>query len=111
MTPLCLAANPVLRCWSDWVDDESAMEVALIIVCVKSFMEFMKHIFLHLKWIVYDLYKIRGRNIHCIPKSHHIHWNGRSVLHCDVHFIRTFLSFGSQSWICTTSKVYSILLG
>ncbi|GAY59920.1 hypothetical protein CUMW_198170, partial [Citrus unshiu] len=36
--------------------------------------------------MVYDLYKIRGRNIHCIPKSHHIHWNGRSVLHCDVHF-------------------------
>ncbi|KDO54012.1 hypothetical protein CISIN_1g043994mg [Citrus sinensis] len=40
-------------------------------------------------WIqmVYDLYKICGRNIHCIPKSHHIHWNGRSVLHCNVRVI------------------------
>ncbi|KAH9774471.1 N-acetylglucosaminyl transferase component family protein / Gpi1 family protein [Citrus sinensis] len=40
-------------------------------------------------WIemAYDPYEIHGRNIHCIPKLHHIHWNGRLVSQCDVHVI------------------------
>lgn len=42
-------------------------------------------------WIqmVYDPYEIHGRNIHCIPKLHHIHWNGRLVSQCDVHVCDT----------------------
>lgn len=42
-------------------------------------------------WIemAYDPYEIHGRNIHCIPKLHHIHWNGRLVSQCDVHVCDT----------------------
>ncbi|PON36418.1 hypothetical protein PanWU01x14_328580 [Parasponia andersonii] len=28
-----------------------------------------------------------GRDVFCIPKLHHIHWNGQIVSQCDVHFI------------------------
>ncbi|KDO53757.1 hypothetical protein CISIN_1g0048102mg, partial [Citrus sinensis] len=40
-------------------------------------------------WVemIYDPYEIHGRNIHCIPKLHHIHWNGRLVSQCNVHVI------------------------
>ncbi|XP_031258156.1 phosphatidylinositol N-acetylglucosaminyltransferase subunit GPI1 isoform X1 [Pistacia vera] len=41
------------------------------------------------QWIhmVYDSHEIHGRNIHWIPKLHHMHWNGKILSQCDVHVI------------------------
>lgn len=38
----------------------------------------------------YDSDEIHGRNIHWIPKLHHIHWSGKIVSQCDVHVCKSW---------------------
>ncbi|KAK9290712.1 hypothetical protein L1049_008886 [Liquidambar formosana] len=37
--------------------------------------------------LIYDSHEHCRRNLHWIPKLHHIHWNGQIVFHCDLHVI------------------------
>lgn len=45
------------------------------------------------QWIqlAYDSCEHYGRDIHWVPKLHHIHWNGHIVSHCDVHVCKSYI--------------------
>jgi len=44
-------------------------------------------------WIrlVYDSCEGYGKDVHRVPKLHHLHWNGQIVSHCNVHVCKSCL--------------------